>query len=672
MRYLLAILIAAPVLAQTPAPPPAPTQAPEAAQAATPANPDVAAASPVPSGEDWLTGSVDLGYRWLTGVGGSLPSYRSIINLGEGPKLFGIDFVIKDPKRRLFDRLNARGSDWGGDPYTTAHVDAEKSKLYRFNFDYRNIAYFNALPSFANPLAPGGFDEQSFDLRRRMMNGSLDLFPGGHIVPYLAFDRNAGYGHGIATWLQDASNEYAVPTLLRDSTANYRGGVRFEYNRYHLTLEQGGTTFKDDSQSTDNFTNPGNRTTNFVGQSLLLTNLQQAYAIRGDSIYSRAMMTASPVSWINFTGQFLYSQPNTDVHYTDAAAGNLALSSAVLFYNNEYSLATGSAKQPHVTGNAGFEMRPFRRLRIVESWMTDRYHDAGLGLFSQIFVPAGATTTTPTAVNSLATDQVVNYNQQQLDVMYDLTSKLTLRGGQRYVWGDATVLAGQLSQTGNFVSGELKRNVALAGISFRPWQKLTMNLDYEGASSDRVYFRTSLNDYQKGRARVRYQATTSISLQANFSVLTNQNPAAGVNLDFQSRENSLSVYWTPSGGKRISVLGEYERSTMRSDTAYLLLPFLTSAVSSYRENAHTATSAIDLVLPGYGGMTPRLTVGGSLFVSSGSRPSQFYEPLTRLSVPISKKISWNAEWRYYGLGEAFYLYEGFRAHLFMTSLRITR
>jgi hypothetical protein len=71
-------------------------------------------------------------------------------------------------------------------------------------------------------------------------------------------------------------------------------------------------------------------------------------------------------------------------------------------------------------------------------------------------------------------------------------------------------------------------------------------------------------------------------------------------------------------------------------------------------------------------MTPRLTVGGSLFVSSGSRPSQFYEPLSRLSVPISKKISWNTEWRYYGLGEAFYLYEGFRAHLFMTGLRITR
>ena len=36
---------------------------------------------------------------------------------------------------------------------------------------------------------------------------------------------------------------------------------------------------------------------------------------------------------------------------------------------------------------------------------------------------------------------------------YDLTSKITLRGGYRYVWGDATVLAGQLSQTGTLVSG---------------------------------------------------------------------------------------------------------------------------------------------------------------------------------------------------------------------------
>ncbi len=43
---------------------------------------------------------------------------------------------------------------------------------------------------------------------------------------------------------------------------------------------------------------------------------------------------------------------------------------------------------------------------------------------------------------------MVNYNQQQVEAILDVTSKITLRGGYRYVWGDATVRAGQLDQSG--------------------------------------------------------------------------------------------------------------------------------------------------------------------------------------------------------------------------------
>ena len=85
---------------------------------------------------------------------GSLPTYRSIVNLGSGPKLTGLDFTITDPKHRLFDRIDARANAWGGDPYNTAHIDVNKRGVYELRGDYRNMAYFNALPSFANPLAP--------------------------------------------------------------------------------------------------------------------------------------------------------------------------------------------------------------------------------------------------------------------------------------------------------------------------------------------------------------------------------------------------------------------------------------------------------------------------------------------------------------------------------------
>ena len=38
----------------------------------------------------------------------------------------------------------------------TLHVNVRKLRLYDFNADYRNIAYFNYLPSYADPLLSRG------------------------------------------------------------------------------------------------------------------------------------------------------------------------------------------------------------------------------------------------------------------------------------------------------------------------------------------------------------------------------------------------------------------------------------------------------------------------------------------------------------------------------------
>ena len=46
--------------------------------------------------------------------------------------------------------------------------------------------------------------------------------------------------------------------------------------------------------------------------------------------------------------------------------------------------------------------------------------------------------------------------------------------------------------------------------------------------------------------------------------------------------------------------------------------------------------------------------------------------MAKLWVPLGKHVNWFSEWRYYGYGEAFYLYEGFRTHLVTTGLRFTR
>ncbi len=220
MKTLLFILAGLPLLAQ---------------QASTTSD----APSPVPSAEPVLTGWIDLGYRWNTGVAGSLDTYRSIINLGSGPKLLGTDFTLADPKHRWFDTISVRADSWGDEPSSSLHLDAKKAGVYDFNADYRDFAYFNFLPSYADPLLSQGIvlDEQSFDTRRKIAALSLDIRPGHWWTTYVGWDHDSSSGTGASVFVSDG-NQYPVPNTLRDSTDLYRAGVRFEKPHFHVTLEE--------------------------------------------------------------------------------------------------------------------------------------------------------------------------------------------------------------------------------------------------------------------------------------------------------------------------------------------------------------------------------------------------------------------------------------------------
>jgi hypothetical protein len=676
-RLFLALMVV-PLLAQ---PQPAPAPAPAVAAAA--ASP---AATPAPSAETWFTGYIDLGYTWRTGVGGSFDAYRSIVNLGSGPKLIGAEFTIFDPKHRLFDEIRVRASGWGDDPYELFHLDAKKSKLYEFSADYRDIAYFDYLPSYADPLLARGvtLNEQSFDTRRHFGSYRLDLLPGNWIIPYLAFDRDSGSGSGVTTFVTDA-NTFPVPNTLSDLTNLYRGGVRIEKRRFHVTLEEGGTTFANNQNvylssgaTSSGPTNYGNVLTPTFGQTTDLTNLLAAYGVRGSSVYSKGLVTASVTSWLDFYGQFLYSDPDTNVHYQQAATGNLLSESQLLFYTSQQYLVSAAAKLPHTTGSFGTDIHPGRRLRITQSWLTDRLHDSGSTTSLNTISGASFSQQMSALLNS---SLVNNYNQADVIVFYNVTSKLVVHGGYRYVWGDAN---DAVLPAAGLVSGDearLRRNVGLGGLTFRPSQKLSLKAEAEVGSSGGAYFRTSLYDYEKVRAQARYQALKTLTFAADFTALVNDNPTPGVNYAFRSQQESLSMFWSPGKvpGKIFDLEGSYTRATVYSNIGFLDPGSLQQDTSLYRDDAHIATALFNIKLPGRatrgakqaaaGGA--RISAGGSLFISSGSQPSTYYQPLVKLMLPVGKKISWFAEWRYYGYGEVFSLYEGFHTNLITTGLRYT-
>lgn len=644
--------------------PPKDAAAPAEQQAAAAAAP---AATPPPKAEPSWTGSVDVGYRARTGVAGSDQTYRSVVNLEDGIRLFGFDLAIQSPTRKYFDKITLFGEGWGGDPQTTARLNAMKERVYDLYFNYRNIAYFNFLPSFANPFVDQGslLTEHGFNIRRRIMEGELRFRPGTRIIPYLAFEHDSGEGTGLTTFV-GPSNEYPTFMTWNDGTNRYRAGVSFEMSKFHLTLEQGGTTFKQDQTNSDNTQQFGNNRTPVLGQQLYLNNVLQAYRIRGSSIFSRGLLTYSPFSWVDITGQFLYSIPQTDTNYNSNATGNFFNQATAQFLQFQQDLLSASANAPHSTGNVNIELRPIHRVRILESWTTDRFHDASAAMLSDL------TTLTPQALLTLSTDRLVlNYSREETDAIVDAFRWLTLRGGYRYVWGDATVRGNPLESPTPLQEGTLRQHVGLAGAQIRPTKKLWINADLEIGRAGQSYFRTSLYNYEKGTARARYQLLNSFQLTASTSVLYNSNPTPGVNFDFESHQSSAGFFWNPKSGKRFTLLGEYTRATIYSSIPYFIPQTLTQATSLYRENAHIATALFD-VAPLTGKYAPRLSVGGSLFISAGSRPENYYQPITKLSVPLHERVQLFADWRWYSMTDNYYLYESFRTHIFETGLRFTR
>ncbi len=621
--------------------------------------------SPVVQSEPVLTGTADVGYRWAAGVGGDLNTYRSVVNLGSGPKLFGLDWTLKDPSHRLFDSAQFRASSWGGDPYNTAQVEVRRERAYRLLVDYRKIAYFNFLPSFANPGRERGslLDERSFDTFRRTGEVRLTLWPSRRVSSYVAYMRNSGAGTGITT-LFGGSNEFPVGTHLRDHSDVYRAGVQMEFHHLHLTLEQSRSTFRNDQRVFNSEANAGNVRSPFQP---FLAELFQAYGVRGDGLFTRALFTSSPVSWISLVGQFSYSLPHTSVNYSQTGR-TFFLFGGTPFSTIEQVMISSDARLPRSSGNFGLEVRPGSHVRITESWLTDRLHDASAALLTQRFLFPVPVTGLPAA---LADRLAWNYNQQEFNLLFDLGRNLTVRGGHRYIWGTAMVRAARTRPDGPFETGDLRRHVALGGLNFHSGQRFSVNLDAEVSAGQRSFFRTDLEDYDRASIRARFQASPSLVLAANFFVLRNTNPAPGSDYRLLSRQNSISATWNPRGGPRLSVTADYSRYTLRSRLNYIVPAQLVPEVSSYRDNAHVGTSVVNFPLPAAPNLRPSLAAGGSFFVSSGSRPARYYQPLGRLTLPFGKHLEWNAEWRWYALSQPSFLFEGFRAHQVVMAARWT-
>ncbi|MEW5976127.1 MAG: hypothetical protein AB1898_10030 [Acidobacteriota bacterium] len=620
------------------------------------------------------TGSMEVGYRWVTGLRGNESLYRSLVNLGEGPRLLNANLNMESPigVNRFANRIQLTASSWGGDPYNTVRLLAEKSGTYQFTFDYRKVDYFNFIPSFANPLLGQGIllGQHSFDSTRRTMDFELVLRPGAKISPFLAYSRNSGFGPGITTFTAD-NNEFAVRNQLRDTTDYYRGGFAFNFSRATLTLEQGWLVFKDDQRiSHSGPTNLGNRRTPVLGQTVILNQLDENYHVRGRVPVTRVQVGATPWEKLTVSSKVVFSKSDVDFDYDRRTAGNFLSFDVLRAFTGELGSSLSDAERPHVLGTLSVEFKPHERVSILESLVADRYR-----ISSNSSLARSLTGTRPLAGpadpnNTLNLDSfdsnrfAVNLQQNQIEGVVQINSRVSVRGGHRYVWSNTEI---QELISGQEQAVSLHRNVALAGFGVRLPRKLDLSLDLEAGEANRVYSRTDILDYRKVRLRGRYRPSNSLSFSGALSWLDHENKAPGLGYDFENRGFTLSASVAPNEGRRFLANFDYSRSDLTSDILFIIPQLLATDRSLFIEESHFANAYFEFGLV----RDIRLNLGYGVLGTTGSLPINYHQPQFGVVIPFNRRVAWTTEWRYYGYNEKGVSFQDFHNHLITAGLRFS-
>jgi hypothetical protein len=629
-----------------------------------------AAPAPAASTEQVWSGLLDVGFRGLLGFSGNDATYRSVVNLGEGWRVNALELHYQEPANRFVDTLNLQARSWGGDPYNTARMNIGKKGFWRLDANYSNIAYYNFLPSFANPLLDKGsmMDQRSYDTLIRNFNSELTFFPGSRIEPYLIYEQNNDQGTGITPLITDV-NQYPIRNVVNWNQWGARAGVRLQYNKWSGTFEGGGTSFRDDQYVYSTGTTSGNRTTPYMGQSLFLSNGQQFYNTRSSGSLWRGFVTATPWNWLDLTGRILYSQPSTTVSFSQWTAGKdvLVNSGYIYFATQAHDLAYGNAKMPRTGISGSATIHAGSRLRIMESFETERYHTSSTSALN-----TSTTVTTGQTILGAFTgfDRLeVEINRQQVEAQFDASRNLMFRGGWRYDWGNTLARTVSTNPVQPYERAEMERNVLLLGSRWRIIKGVTFTADYEGAEGSKTFYRTGLMDYNRARGILRWTPRSDFLVSAQYAWFNNENPQPTSKYSMQSQQANGSIQWLPNQGKRFSVLADYTYSMIKSDISTLWPDLLIPVQSRYRDYASTGTLLADWIMPSKGFFFLKIQAGGSFVYMNGSRATRYYQPLARLVAPMSRKVHAYAEWRYYGYTEPMYTYEAFRTNMVMVGLR---
>jgi hypothetical protein len=630
-----------------------------------------------------VTSSIEFGVRGIV-IDGNADKYRSDLNYTPGFRVFDSSFLMKsrDNSGPVVDTLMVSSFGWGKDPNKYLRVNAEKTKAYRFDANYRRFDYFNNLYNFA-------LGQHTSNTEYRQGDFNLTILPQNEKLRFnLGYSMDRNSGPSVST-IRFNGDEYPAAVPVRMAADEYRVGVDTKLWVFDLSFMQGWRFFKEDNQYLIAVPNAGNNPTN----TAKINDFYRNAPTRGDTPFTRFSLHTLIKKKLDFTGRFVYTSGSSTYTFFQNGTGTDSSGNKV---TSDVISHVGSAKRPNGMGDLAATFYATDRFRISETFRVNSFRINGGDLLLETLLRTKPTTfgdtVLPPVITNLLSFRTIDYRRylNTIEGDFDINSRLSVHAGYRYAdrhieLGSSDITVGAPANP-SLDKLDNSTNTFIFGFKAKPVKIWSLYMDMERGSADNVFTRVDNYDFTNVRVRSILRPNRTLSFNASVITKNNSNPAIsednrnfGVNI--KSRVFTSSLDWSPN--ERFALNGGYTKTNVTSDADIIL--FLanvqTFGQSRYfmRDNFVFMTGYVRLFSRAtlFGGYRLHNDPGqGSRFSTAsmlvGSFPYEMQSPEAKLVFKLHKNVDWIAGYQYFGYevpvpntSTQFY-----HAHLPYTSLRI--
>ena len=329
---------------------------------------------------------LELGWRTLS-VDGNEDMYRSQINEREGFLIRA--FTLQTAERtRLFDHVRIDASELGAGPAGMLRIEAGRSDLYKFRFNYRQADLYSALPRLANPFLGAGVipGQHTLDLDRQTFDVDLELLRWRNITPFVGYTSYSSSGPGTTTYTV-GGDDFLLASNLEEEESEVRAGFGFTAGPFYGQLMQGWRTIEsEESMTLFAGAGAGNSPGSVLGRPVTATGLTRNAETEIDSPFTNVFVTGDLGERIRLVADYVSFDADGESIEDESMTGSFVSFGLRRYFQGLDETVTSRADSRSARGGLRAEVVLFEGVDVIASYQMRERDLSGNALIESLFL----------------------------------------------------------------------------------------------------------------------------------------------------------------------------------------------------------------------------------------------------------------------------------------------